>query len=47
MKEARKKNARVFFMQTGAGSRQAETVCAGIGLRRVEINPLSYDWKRR
>lgn len=46
MKEARKKNARVFFMQTGAGSRQAETVCAGIGLRRVEINPLSYDWKK-
>ena len=36
----------VFFMQTGAGSRQAETVCAGIGLRRVEINPLSYDWKK-
>ena len=33
-------------MQTGAGSRQAETVCAGIGLRRVEINPLSYDWKK-
>ena len=46
MKEARKKNARVFFMQTGAGSRQAETVCAGIGLHRVEINPLSYDWKK-
>lgn len=46
MKEARKKNARVFFMQTGAGSRQAETVCTGIGLRRVEINPLSYDWKK-
>lgn len=34
------------FMQTGAGSRQAETVCVGIGLRRVEINPLSYDWKK-
>ena len=40
------KPSRVFFMQTGAGSRQAETVCAGIGLRRVEINPLSYDWKK-
>ena len=45
MEEARKKNARVFFMQAGADSRQAETVCAGTGLRRVEINPLSRDWK--
>lgn len=37
-------HATVFFMQKGLDSRQASSISDRIGLRRVEINPLSYDW---
>ena len=39
--------AKVYFRQEGADERQAETVCSRIDLRRVEINPLSYEWKKQ
>ena len=44
--EAQRRHARVFFIQKGTDSRQASAVCSRIGLRQVEINPLSYEWKR-
>lgn len=38
-------NARVLFIQKNLDSRGADAVNAGINARRVEINPLSYDWE--
>lgn len=42
--EAEAHHASVFFMQKGLDSRQASSISDAVGLRRVEINPLSYDW---
>ena len=41
----RDRQATVFFFQKEMDSRQAEAVNAQIGAKRVDINPLDYDWE--
>lgn len=38
-------HAKVFFYQKDLDNRQAEVMSRQLGLRRVSINPLSYDWE--
>ena len=42
---AKSQNARVFLLQKGFDTRQAESVNAELGLKIVDINPLNLDWK--
>lgn len=39
-------SANIFFYQKDLDSRQAEVMGEQLGLRRVSINPLSYDWEK-
>ena len=39
------RGATIFFRQIGGDSRQAATVSAQLGIKSVDINPLSYEWK--
>lgn len=39
-------SASIFFYQKDLDSRQAEVMGEQLGLRRVSINPLSYDWEK-
>lgn len=38
-------SASIFFYQKDLDSRQAEVLSDQLGLRKVSINPLSYDWE--
>lgn len=42
---SRDRQATVFFFQKEMDSRQAEAVNEQIGAKRVDINPLDYDWE--
>lgn len=43
---ARKNDTRLMFVQKEFANRNTETVRRGTGVRVVEINPLSYEWKK-
>lgn len=38
--------ARIFFYQKDLDSRQAEALSSQLGLTKVNINPLSYEWEK-
>ena len=42
--EAHQSGARLFFIHKELDGRNADAVADRIGARRVDINPLSYDW---
>ncbi len=43
--KAHASGAKVLFMQREFDSRQAETIGNELGVKMVQINPLSYDWE--